>query len=246
MADNQPQEQNPQPVQPAPQPQMAQPQAVNPVQQAQQGADVAKKAAEQGVEATKAAAAQGVDAAKQAASQVTGGLQQGMSQLQNLDVKQMFKAAVNQPKVTSDERMWAGISYIPLAGVISLLTKPESAYVKLHARQGLLIFLVFFFCIFVYLIPFIGPLFGGLVQMAMFIAGVFSMYQAFVGNWWKIPVLGDIAEMIPVDMFTTVTTAAITGQPAPQQGAPEQNPPMPEQPQPASGEGTPPPPAPQS
>jgi uncharacterized membrane protein len=231
MADNQPQQPNSNPAEPASQPQSTEPKVMQPAGEnpAQQSADTAQKAAEQGVEATKAAAQQGVDAAKQAATQLTGGLQQGVSQLQNLDVKQMFKAASNQPKVTSEERMWAGISYIPLVALISLLSKPDSAYVKLHGRQGLLIFLVFFFCIFVYLIPFIGPLFGGLVQMTMFIAGLFSMYQAFIGNWWKIPVLGDIAEMIPIDMFTTVTTAAITGQPVPQQGASEQNAPTPEQ-----------------
>ena len=35
------------------------------------------------------------------------------------------------------------------------------------------------------------------------------MYHAFVGNWWKTPILGDIAEMIPVDIFVQTTRNAM-------------------------------------
>jgi len=161
-----------------------------------------------------------VDQAKQAAEKLTGGLKQGMDQLQVSGVTQMFKVAANQPKVTMDEKLWAGLSYIPLVALAALVIKPESGYIKLHGRQGLLIFIVFFFCIFIYLVPYIGPLFGGLIQFGLFVVGVFSMYQAFIGNWWKIPVLGDIADMIPIGMFTKVTTEVLTGQPAPQEPVP--------------------------
>ena len=42
------------------------------------------------------------------------------------------------------------------------------------------------------------------------------MYQAFIGNWWKIPVLGDLAGLIPVEMFTKVTREAVMGPMAPE------------------------------
>ncbi len=165
-----------------------------------------------------------VEQAKQAAQQLAGGVLQGMDKLKQTGVTGMFQQVANQPKVTTEEKLWAGLSYVPLVALPALIIKPDSNYIKLHGRQGLLIFLIFFVCIFLYIIPYIGPFFGGLIQFAMFVLGLFSMYQAFIGNWWKIPVMGDIAEAIPVSMFTKVTKEVITGQAAPQtpEAAPEE------------------------
>lgn len=118
-----------------------------------------------------------------------------------------------QPSVTQEEKIWAALSYIPMVALVAFLLKPGSAYVKLHGRQGLLMFLLFFFSIFLYIIlPPLGPIFGGLVQLAVFVIGIFSIYQAIMGNWWKIPFLGQIADKLPIDMFTKVAAQAITGQ----------------------------------
>ncbi|MCC7197601.1 hypothetical protein IT413_05410 [Candidatus Peregrinibacteria bacterium] len=204
--------QQPQAVQPAPQP-VVPAAPVQEVQQAAQNVQQGAQDASQSVQQAGQAAQQGVQNASQA---VTGGLQQGMDALKGTGVTDLFKVAENQPKVNSTEKLWAMVSYIPLVAVLALLISGESKYVRLHGRQGLLVFLIFFFCIFVYLVPFIGPLFGGLIQFALFVLGVFSMYQALIGNWWKIPVLGDVAEMIPIDFFTTITKEVVTGQAAPQ------------------------------
>jgi len=187
---------------------------------------------------------QGVQNAGQA---VTGGMQQGLDALKKAGVTDMFKAAENQPKVNAEEKMWAMVSYIPLVAILSLLIKPDSKFVRLHGRQGLILFGIFFVCIFLYLVPFIGALFGGLIQFAIFVLGVFSMYQALIGNWWKIPVLGDVAEMIPIDLFTTVAKEVVTGEAAPQDQMPpiEQQPPAQEPPAqtPPPTQPTPPPPS---
>jgi uncharacterized membrane protein len=182
------------------------PNAIN-TQPADQGQQVADQSSLQ---------ASAVQAQKDA-GQLTGGFMQGMDKLKQTGVTGMFKKAENQPAVNMEEKLWAGISYIPLVAIVALIIKPESGFIKLHGRQGLLIFLIFFFCIFVYLVPFIGPLFGGLIQLALFVLGVFSMYQAFVGNWWKIPVIGDLAEVIPLSLFEKVTKEVITGQPSAQE-----------------------------
>jgi uncharacterized membrane protein len=155
--------------------------------------------------------------AQQAAGQVAGGVMQGVDKLKQTGIASMFKKAENQPAVTMEEKAWAAIAYIPLAALAALVIKPDSAYVKLHGRQGLLIFIVFFLCIFVYLVPFIGPMFGGLIQLGLFILGIFSMYQALIGNWWKIPMMGDLSEAIPLSLFEKVTKEVVTGQAAPQE-----------------------------
>ncbi|HLG25965.1 MAG TPA: hypothetical protein VI588_04260 [Candidatus Gracilibacteria bacterium] len=145
-----------------------------------------------------------------------------MPEMPKMEMPSILKKAENQPPVTSEEKLWGLASYIPLVGLIALIVKPESAYVRLHGRQGLLLFMIFFFSIFVYLLPFIGPLIGALVHIGVIILGAFSMYQAFIGNWWKIPAIGDIAEQIPVDAFTKVTREAVMGPGAPDSGAAQQ------------------------
>ncbi len=130
----------------------------------------------------------------------------------NENLKQMFQASVNQPKVTTEEKAWALISYIPLVALLCLIIKGNSNYVKLHSRQGLLLFILFFLTIFVYILPFVGLLLGSFIQLLIFILGAFSAYQALIGNWWKIPVLGDIAEMIPVDLFVKIASETLPNQ----------------------------------
>ena len=140
------------------------------------------------------------------------------------------KPATPQTPTTMTERLWAALSYIPMVALISLLMNPASAFVKLHAKQGLTIFIVFFLSLFLYIVfPPLGPLLGGLVQMAIFVVGIYSIYMAFVGNWWKIPFINQISDQLPVDLFTKVTTEAITGQvPSTQAPSPQAQTPPPE------------------
>lgn len=128
-----------------------------------------------------------------------------------IQMPELLMKGQNQPSVTSEEKLWGLFSYVPLAGLIALIIRPDSAYVRLHGRQGALLFVIFFLSIFVYLFPFIGAVIGALIHLAVMVLGIFSMYQAFIGNWWKIPVLGDIAELIPIDAFTRVTREAVMG-----------------------------------
>ncbi len=146
----------------------------------------------------------------------------GQSNPAPLQMPSVLKKAENQPPVSSDEKLWGLISYVPLVGLIGLVVKPESAYIRLHGRQGLLLFLIFFFSIFVYLLPFIGPLVGAIIHIGVIVLGVFSMYHAFIGNWWKIPAIGDIAEQIPLDAFTKVTREAVMGPGAASETTPPQ------------------------
>ncbi len=127
----------------------------------------------------------------------------------SVQVPEILKPAQGQPPVSSDDKIWGLVSYIPLLALMALVLKPGSAFIKLHGRQGLLIFLIFFFSIFIYIVPYIGPLIGIIIHFGMIGIGLFSMYQAFIGNWWKIPVLGDISELIPVEMFAKVTREAV-------------------------------------
>ena len=125
------------------------------------------------------------------------------------------KPIAAQPAVPMDEKIWAALGYIPMVALVSILIKPKSDYVKLHGRQGLLLFLLFIGTILLYVLLFpLGAVLGFLGQMFLMVVAVFSIYQAIIGNWWKIPVWGDFAEKIPVEKLIAITTEAVTGQQA--------------------------------
>jgi len=119
-------------------------------------------------------------------------------------------------KVEMDEKIIAALSYLLLLAVVALLVKPESAFVRLHARQGLLIsvlvFVMFGAMAFLSLFGFLGELLALLVMFvnfALFIVIAYSMYLALTGVWWKVPLLSVVADKIPVEMFAKITKEAI-------------------------------------
>lgn len=129
------------------------------------------------------------------------------------------KGAVKQPPVTQDEKIYATIAYIPVVTLLSIIVKPDSAYVRLHAKQGLLLFAIFFFVLifsaFLSIFGVVGQFLAvilGVVPMGCFVLGVYSMYLAMVGYWWKIPVLASIADLIPIEAIAKVSKENITGQ----------------------------------
>lgn len=165
-----------------------------------------------------------------ASAQVQNLGQAGVNQIQNLGqagvekmgsvVGQMMNPnKENQPPVNKDEKVYATIAYIPFVALISIIIKPDSAYVRLHAKQGLLLSILFFF---IGLIAAIASLFGiigqllafllGLVPLGCLITAIYSMYLAASGFWWKIPVLSSIADLIPVEWMAKTSKENITGQ----------------------------------
>lgn len=123
----------------------------------------------------------------------------------------LLKKADNQPEVSAEEKIWGVICYIPLMALLALVINPRSEYIKLHGRQGLLITILFFFDIILYLVPVIGIFLGMILHIAAIVLGIFSAIQALVGNWWKIPVLGAMADLIPIESFTKVARDASMG-----------------------------------
>lgn len=225
---------------PAEQPAVA-PAPVSPVQASQQAMDQAQQAMVQAQQTANQVGQQAQQVATQAqqtaaavgqqAQQLAGTASQAGVQAQQF-VKDYLMPKANQPKVRTDEKLWAMASYIPLVSLASLVLMSGSEYVKLHGRQGLLMSIILLFSIILAIFPFIGLSLYGLIVFVLFILSLFSAYQALIGNWWKIPVLGDIAEMIPVTLFAQITKEAITGQVSEQQPAAEGQQPVTEDTQP--------------
>lgn len=170
------------------------------------------------------------DLGGEAKSQVTNLGKAGVEQVQNLGQAGVVKAGSllsqiinpekgNQPPVNKEDKIYAALAYLPFVALLSIIIKPDSAYVRLHAKQGLLLSLLFFFVgMFAVIASVLGPLgeflalLIGLVPMFCLVAGAYSMYLAAYGFWWKMPVLGPVADLIPIEWMAKTSKENITGQ----------------------------------
>ncbi len=92
---------------------------------------------------------------------------------------------------SDEEKNFAALGYIPVVCLIILLLKKDHPFICFHAKQGLLICLCFF--LFWYL-PWIGKMLNLFLAAFMFV----GLVKAKEGQYWKVPVLGNLAEKIRV------------------------------------------------
>jgi uncharacterized membrane protein len=112
-----------------------------------------------------------------------------------------------------DENVAAALTYVLtwLTGIIFLLVEKENKTVRFHAMQSILVFLPIQIIVWI-LGALIGTLAYGvggygvvgiwailgliitLIWIAMFVLWLFLMYKAYIGEKFKVPIVGNIAE----------------------------------------------------
>jgi len=92
-------------------------------------------------------------------------------------------------ETTSDDKLWAALSYVfaPLVGIIVLLMEDKKArpFIKFHAVQSIVISIVLFIVVPIIAIPTFGC--GSVLYFIMF----WWAYKAYQGEEVKIPVVTD-------------------------------------------------------
>jgi len=109
-----------------------------------------------------------------------------------------------------DENIVAAFSYLfgPISGIIVLVLEKDNKFVRFHALQSTLWFLLLMIIGWIVgiigdifaIVPLVGGIFGGIFGL---VAGIFGLIglismiwliiKAFMQETWKIPVLGDVA-----------------------------------------------------
>jgi len=147
------------------------------------------------------------------------GVAQGLQKLGSGLVASTAHGKQLQPAVKQDEKVYAAVSYLPLLAIACIIFKPNSSFVRLHGRQGLMLFILFFLTLILVAIvtafPVIGAILGvlfGLVPFGLMLLGFYSIYLALSGYWWKIPVIGQMAEIIPVESLAKMAKENLAGQ----------------------------------
>ena len=92
-------------------------------------------------------------------------------------------------QLSNDSKLFAALSYLWLLSVVMLVLKKDDEFVKFHAKQGTVIFVVSIILWFI-------PIIGWLLQIAVLIAVVIGFLKAYSGERFKLPVIGDLADKI--------------------------------------------------
>jgi len=99
-----------------------------------------------------------------------------------------------------DANVAAAIAYIPIVALVFLFIEKTSRFVKFHSVQSLGIAVGWFaigFVLFVIgMIPIVGwltVLLWPILGIGMFVLWAFTLFKAFKGEQWKLPLIGDVA-----------------------------------------------------
>jgi len=103
---------------------------------------------------------------------------------------------MNDKKTQTDDiesnKVVAALAYVWILCLVPLFLKRDSKYCQFHAKQGLILFIIEIVGWLVFWIPFIG----WLLFIIVLILAVLGLVNALQGNYWKLPIIGDLAEKI--------------------------------------------------
>jgi len=101
-------------------------------------------------------------------------------------------------QVGSGENVYAILAYLWILCLIPILMKKEDEFVKFHAKQGLMLFIVEIAIGIIGIIPVIGQFIATIGMIACGVLSIIAIVQVLMGNKWKMPVISDWAEKIKV------------------------------------------------
>ena len=105
--------------------------------------------------------------------------------------------AMEKSSTGMDANLAAVLSYVfgIVSGLIFFLVEKQSRLVKFHAMQAILFSgALFIASIVTRVIPVLGAILGLLLGLAGVVIWIVLMIKAYHGEFYKLPVLGDIAE----------------------------------------------------
>jgi len=113
----------------------------------------------------------------------------------------MAKAkAKTQPAggMQDDSKTWAFLAYLlSIVGfLLVLFTRKDDKYAMYHAKQSLVLFIVWVVIWVIMWIPFIGWLIGWILSILLVVLWILGMINALNGKQVPLPVIGQFADKI--------------------------------------------------
>lgn len=102
----------------------------------------------------------------------------------------------NQDSQIEDGKIFAVIGYLGILCLVPLLLKKNNKFALFHGKQGLVLFIGEVGASIITIIPILGQLIWILAVMVFGILSLVGIVQSLMGNYWRMPVIGEIAEKI--------------------------------------------------
>lgn len=91
-----------------------------------------------------------------------------------------------------ENKVIAALSYLGILVLIPLLAKKDSKFAQFHAKQGVVLLIAFVVGWTIFWIPVIG----WLLWLAVVLADVVALIKTLSGEYWEIPVVGNLAKKL--------------------------------------------------
>ena len=95
-------------------------------------------------------------------------------------------------------KLFAVMAYLGILCFIPLLLKKDNKFALFHGKQGLILFICEVGAAITNIVPIVGQLIWILSVLVFGILSLAGIVQSLMGNYWKMPILGDIAEKISI------------------------------------------------
>lgn len=99
-----------------------------------------------------------------------------------------------EDKDLQEGKIYAVIGYLAILCLAPLLFKKENKFALFHGKQGLVLFLGEVAVLIISVIPLLGWFIGYLGFLIFGVLSLVGIIQALMGNYWKMPVVSDIAD----------------------------------------------------
>lgn len=93
-------------------------------------------------------------------------------------------------KDIDENKVLACLSYIGLLFLVPLLAKKDSKFAQEHAKQGLVLCIVYVALLIVGVVPVIGWLLGFFGSLALLVVDLIALVKCLQGTFWEVPLVG--------------------------------------------------------
>ncbi len=103
-----------------------------------------------------------------------------------------------EDKEVQEGKIFAVLAYLSVLCLVPLLLKKDNKFAFHHGKQGLVIFIGEVAIGILAWIPFLGWMLAPIGSLIFFVLSLIGIIQALRGDYWKCPVVCDIAEKIKI------------------------------------------------
>lgn len=99
-----------------------------------------------------------------------------------------------EDKEVQEGKIYAVIGYLGILCLVPLLLKKDNKFALFHGKQGLVLFIGWVALAIVSMIPLLGFILGFFGVLIIGILSLVGIIQALMGNYWRMPVVSDLAD----------------------------------------------------